>query len=899
MPDSGGAVKQLFLFTPALEAPDLLKETFVGRQHLLEQLLHAIEGAVSKQGLQHFVLAGPRGIGKTSLLLMINYIVRGTISVKDSWRNLNSFWEPVLLAEDEYGIVSLSELLDRIVSSLKGKLYQGMDEFPPEKTLNTDQLVEQLQDLKRSLGKRFLLLIDDFQSVLGSFTEEDQKRFRDILISHDLFMVIGACTSLFPAIVDYHLPLYNFFEIKRIESMNAEEIEELLSKRLALDNSKLPENLPENLDRLRPKLRALTLLTDGNPRLILSLYQILTAREITQIEPMMLKLLDELTPYFQDRMNELSKQQRKIMEAVILPDQGSTPTEIARRTRLGINVVTSQLRRLEKMGYLRSDREKRRRETYYNVSEQLFRFWRQMRVDAGRKRLNAILHFLEIWYSQEELTSFVEKLEKNLMKAPEDRDLIRRILDYVKEALLERQIPISLRLLSSEEVRSTQKAEIRKLIKEGIEYLNKGEFTLALERFQNALKLEPEDYLSLKYVGFIFISLGRLDEALEILLRATCHKEAEAEAWGNLGLVYSLKNKHGQAIEAYKKSLELNSDSHVVKTNLGNAYAIIGDTQSAITCFQTALKLNPQDDQALSNMGWVYAKGKQYDMAIQCFEKAAALKPKDPKIWNDFGNIFAELGQYDEAILRYEKALKLNPEDLKAHHNLGIAYIRRGSYEQAIQKLETAAAQSPNDASVMYDLGEAYARDRKYEKAVEEFRKTVRLKPDDHRGWYNLGLAYANLGKWDDAVKSYTEAISAYDRAIELADDRLKLAYMEIALTLLGIRLSNSIDIIEKNENASLEEFRRAIFFLPNTRKDMADDYLNLYFKKLFELKKVALAEKAVRLIDENQPEWADSIRFFRDALHYFRTKDMAILVRFSPERRKIIELLAQNLEKE
>lgn len=87
--------KTLFKYNPGLMDQEQLRATFVGRDDLLADLLSKVRKQTKAKTLQHYVLIGPRGIGKTNTLLML----RDRLV---SEPELSKRWIPVLLSEEEY-----------------------------------------------------------------------------------------------------------------------------------------------------------------------------------------------------------------------------------------------------------------------------------------------------------------------------------------------------------------------------------------------------------------------------------------------------------------------------------------------------------------------------------------------------------------------------------------------------------------------------------------------------------------------------------------------------------------------------------------------------------------------------------------------------------------------------
>jgi DNA-binding MarR family transcriptional regulator len=473
---------ELYKFTPSLEDPKALQELLIGREALVRRLLQAIEEAGKGGSIQHFLLLGPRGIGKTHLLLLLHNGVKGTIHWDREFRDLPKRWESILFSEEQYSIGSLMELLIGILERLQDqspmpeteRLLARLREIWMPGEAERESLIDYLVRRREETGKRYLLLLDNVHMILEALSEEDQGRLREILMSQDLFMIIGSAPTLFQAVFDYEAPFYNFFEVIWLKELTVEKVEELLKKRMERDGHRdLLEKLQQ--PQYRGKLQAMIHLTGGNPRLTLSLYQILSRGEILEVERGLLRIFDELTPYFQERMNALSPQQRKIIEMLALMKGPSTPTEIARATHLRVNVVTSQLDRLREQGYIRRLAGEGKRETLYDISEQLFRLWRMMRVEAGRRRLHFLMKFIEIWYAEarrderQALASFRKAFLhlKDTTQEP-DLELAGNLLNMLLRA---KEIPLTEEALELLEAQEPDWGEFLRPYREAIRFL--------------------------------------------------------------------------------------------------------------------------------------------------------------------------------------------------------------------------------------------------------------------------------------------------------------------------------------------------------------------------------------------------------------------------------------------
>jgi tetratricopeptide (TPR) repeat protein len=733
--------KELFRYTPALEDPQNLKDLSVSRDKELKRILRALKEGADKKGNQHFLLVGPRGIGKTHLLLLIYHGTTGNITWNELCQHLNDSWEPILFAEEEYRMISFPDLLLEIVGRLRqeapdeklSQLTQRIDSVPLPGDAEQEAVLEYLSNRRRESGKKFLLLLDNLQDILPHFTEEDQGRLRSILMSEDIFMLVGTAPTLFGAVRNYEAPFYNFFETIWLQEIEVAQVKELIEKRLKLDGR---DELLGKLDDYEGRLRAIVHLTGGNPRLILSLYQIFTESEILEVERDFIKLLDEMTPYFQDRMKSLSPQQRKVLDAVSLMDGPSSPTEIARFARLPVNVTNTQLKRLREAGFVRTLKEKKRK-TLYDVSERLFRMWRQMRVEAGRKRVHFITKFIEVWFSHkesaEQLRELLGELDTSLVEgsAEETRGIIDRLY-YIQEAA-----PSSLHA-------AAHLSRVYGLVK-------LGDLATA-EREANVLLAEAREKgdkeslgLALWGVAFVQQRQEKTDKEIGTLKELSELEPENPDVWQNLASAYRKIEEYDKAIHCYRKAVEIEPDTSDTWFNMGDAYREKKDYDEAIRCYSKTLEIKPEMREAWGNMGNTYREKNEHEEAIRCYRKVLAIKPDDHFAWYNLGVLYFMQDNYDETIESYTNALKFAKETTDIVSNFlgrSQAFGIRGSNSSALKDAEKAyrlakkaTAEPPRTTAALFitiaslGLSLKNAAGGRYEKAIEHLRRVLQYSP--------------------------------------------------------------------------------------------------------------------------------------------------------------------------
>jgi tetratricopeptide (TPR) repeat protein len=98
----------------------------------------------------------------------------------------------------------------------------------------------------------------------------------------------------------------------------------------------------------------------------------------------------------------------------------------------------------------------------------------------------------------------------------------------------------------------------------------------------------------------------------------------------------------------------------------------------AIEAYRKVLELNPEAAGALVNLGTIYYRQRKFSEAEQYYRQAVEADPSYPLAQFNLGNLYDEQGRTVEALDHYRRALNLNPQYADAHFNLALLCERMG-----------------------------------------------------------------------------------------------------------------------------------------------------------------------------------------------------------------------------
>jgi ribosomal protein S12 methylthiotransferase accessory factor len=139
----------------------------------------------------------------------------------------------------------------------------------------------------------------------------------------------------------------------------------------------------------------------------------------------------------------------------------------------------------------------------------------------------------------------------------------------------------------------------------GLSRLNAGCPEEALENFNRALELDPEeeDIPSIySYLGVCLKDTGRYREALDVLNRGLAVDNERTDLHNLKGFCHFQLKEHEEAIRAFKNVIRLNPASAIDYANVASNYRDLDRHEDAIRYYRMALEIDPSIEFARDNL---------------------------------------------------------------------------------------------------------------------------------------------------------------------------------------------------------------------------------------------------------------------------------------------------------
>lgn len=128
--------------------------------------------------------------------------------------------------------------------------------------------------------------------------------------------------------------------------------------------------------------------------------------------------------------------------------------------------------------------------------------------------------------------------------------------------------------------------------------------------------------------------------------------------------------------------------------------------QEALEMYKRVLELNPKHAAACINLGTIYYNQQNYREAERHYRRAIEIDSRYALAHFDLGNVLDETGRLNEAVDAYRTAILISPSYADAHYNLALAYERLRRSRKALPHWRAYVKMDPVGAWSNYARGQ-------------------------------------------------------------------------------------------------------------------------------------------------------------------------------------------------
>jgi Tfp pilus assembly protein PilF len=185
--------------------------------------------------------------------------------------------------------------------------------------------------------------------------------------------------------------------------------------------------------------------------------------------------------------------------------------------------------------------------------------------------------------------------------------------------------------------------------------------------------------------------------------------------------------------------------------NLGVALLEQFNPKQAVDKFRKALEIDPQLSIARVNLSIALFYATEVDAALLEAKKAATVLPNSPQSFYMLGLIAKSQNRTEDAIAAFQRVLQIDARDVGANVYLAQFLMLQRKYDEALKLLRVALEVEPYNATATYNLTISLLRSGQNEEGQRQMKRFQYLR--DNYGT-SLGQNYLEQGQYAEAIAS-------------------------------------------------------------------------------------------------------------------------------------------------
>ena len=715
-------------YSPGNMDRESLEALFVGRDDVMEDVLSRVTTSIRNPEKHYILLVGPRGSGKTHFLALAYY------RLMDRLREANASDRiaVALLKEEEWGVASYVDLVVRILRALadqapelETEIAEIFDRFSKD---SADAETFAVALLRRHVrGKTLLLVCENLVDLFHGLEEEGQKRWRATIQEDANWTILASTPSLFTSVTLQKYPFYGFFTIRALEKIDLDTgIELLARKAVHEDKTELADFLRTPLGRARA--RAIHHLAAGNHRAYVVLFDFLDKERLKDLIDPFMHMVDDLTPYYQDRMRQLPPAQRKIVEFLCLDIKPTTVKDIAIPCLMSQQTAAKQIKELETAGFVRRIRSGRN--TFCELSEPLMRICIEVK-DNNTQHFRLFVEFLRHWFTTRELERRHAAFEHGERAADLDR---LHVEEAVRCSHTDRREPF-VDALHVEAQRCLDAGDYK-----GLATIQK---TLVQDR-GNA-----KDYFRWVYA---LARSGDGQSAIKVGNEAAVKFPDNATLQFDLAMAYFTEDQFVDALSAIDRAIAFDGNKPAYLCIRADILLRLKRFDEAIQDAQSVLDTDPGHWHSLKQILNALVPLGRLDEADARARELLQLAPDKPSALTSAARFYLSQERLDDALELVDKVLSIDPNHRPAHHLRGTILFEMEDYRRASEELQKVASYHPQSVTTHCRLADSLLFSGDWKKAIKAAEHLIEIDPEHLHAHYVRGLALLELGHTADAI---------------------------------------------------------------------------------------------------------------------------------------------------
>lgn len=291
------------------------------------------------------------------------------------------------------------------------------------------------------------------------------------------------------------------------------------------------------------------------------------------------------------------------------------------------------------------------------------------------------------------------------------------------------------------------------IFQQAINFHQNGELDKAEYIYRQILQTAPNKPEVLNLLGLIAQEKNIHNEAVNLFSKAI--RQAPHNSIMQFNLAFSLEamGKKVEAIDAYRKTIQLDSKIKEAYNNIGKIYLSMNNNDIARSFFQKALEIDNNYAEAKAHLAYSY-KTENLDKAIEL------LKETDTHFLPNYylSLIYKEIKDTDNALLYAQNACEYASDIDYIVENVAEIYLGQNNVNKAKEYLSLTLSINPNNVHAMINMANIMVQEKRYQEAEKNYKKAIVLDENNFDAHLNYAIMLQENKRLHEALEEYRKA---------------------------------------------------------------------------------------------------------------------------------------------